>query len=60
MPYSLTSVIKNDSPLDIWDAAYDQYKISGYFYGIDQFKLEMAASTILVGRKFQFKQVNDD
>ncbi len=52
MPYSLTDVIKNDSPLDIWDAAYDKYRINGYFYGIDQFKMDMASSTILVGRKF--------
>lgn len=52
MPYSMTTSIKDESPLDLWDAANDQYMVAQSYYGLDQFKLSMASSVSMVGHKF--------
>ena len=52
--------IKDDSPLDLWDSANDASYIDDYYYGMTQFYLRMAASTILVGDKFQFREVSNE
>ena len=43
----------------MWDATHDAYKISDYQYGLTQYKLDMASSAALVGRKFQYRAVSD-
>ena len=30
----ITTTIKDDDPLDLWNASYDTYKISDYYYGL--------------------------
>ena len=57
--YKVIDKIKANIPMDIWDATHDSYKIGTYFYGLDQYKLDMASSSALVGRKFQYKAVSD-
>ena len=57
--YKVIDKIKDNKPLDLWDATNDSYKISGYYYGLDQFKLSMASSSSLVGQKWQHKKVTD-
>ena len=52
--------IKDDSPLDLWDSANDSSYIDDYYYGMTQYYLRMAASTILVGDKFQFREVSNE
>ena len=52
--------IKDDSPLDLWDSANDSSYIDDYYYGMTQYYLRMAASTILVGDKFQFGEVSNE
>ena len=47
--------IKYDSPLDLWDSAGDSSYIDDYYYGMAQYYLRMAALTILVGEKSQFR-----
>uniref|UniRef100_A0A7S3I359 Uncharacterized protein n=1 Tax=Favella ehrenbergii TaxID=182087 RepID=A0A7S3I359_9SPIT len=59
-PISYVTKIKDNNPLDMWDATHDSYKISDYYYGLTQYKLDMASTSSLVGRKFQYKQVTDD
>ena len=54
------TLIKDASPLDLWDAANDSYYIDDYYYGLTQYYMRMAASTILVGDKFQFKEVSSE
>jgi len=52
--------IKNDRPLDLWDAANDGYKISDYYYGLTQYVLNMGSANTLVGDKFQYKEPSDE
>ena len=52
--------IKDDTPLDPWDSAYDDNMIDDYYFGLTQYYLRMASSTILVGDKFQFKEVTNE
>ena len=60
MPYSMNSSIKDDSPLDLWDAANDQYMVTQSYFGIDQFKLSMASSVSMVGNKFLYREPGED
>ena len=57
--YKVIDKIKDNNPLDLWDATHDSYKISGYSYGLDQFKLSMSSSSSLVGQKWQHKKLTD-
>ena len=57
-PISIVDTIKDDTPLDMWDSAYDDNKIDDYYYGLTQFYTRMASSTTIVADKFQFKEVN--
>ena len=59
-PISIISQIKDDTPLDPWDSANDEYMIDDYYYGLTQYYMRMASSTILVSDKFQFKEVSDE
>lgn len=59
-PISIIDSIKDDTPLDPWDTANDEYMIDDYYYGLTQYYLRMASSTILVGDKFQFKEVSNE
>ena len=52
--------IKDDSPLSLWESDNDANKIDDYYYGMTQYYLRMAASTILVGDKFQFREVSNE
>mgnify|MGYP000038147620 FL=1 len=45
-------MIKDDSPLDLWDAANDGAYINDYYYGMTQYYLRMASTTTIVGDKF--------
>ena len=52
--------IKDANPLDLWSSDNDDFKINDYYYGISQYYLRMAATTILVGDKFQFREVTNE
>ena len=49
---AVVASIKDESPLDLWDAANDANMIDDFYYGLTQYRLQMASSTTLVGDKF--------
>ena len=51
---TIITAIKDDTPLDPWDSAYDSYMIDDYYYGLTQYYLRMASANTLVGDKFQY------
>ena len=46
--------------MDLWASENDSAMINDYYYGMSQYYLRMASTTILVGDKFQFREVSNE